>query len=39
MGKTLMMSAVTGNTRTEFGHEGMSLGLKCGELRGQNVEY
>ncbi len=35
MGKTVMMSAVTSNTRIEFGHEGMSLGLKCG----QNVEY
>lgn len=39
MGKTVMMSAVTGNVRIAFGHEGMSLGLKCGEIRGQNVEY
>lgn len=39
MGKTVMMSAITGNTRIEFGLEGMFLGLKCGEIRGQNVEY
>lgn len=38
MGKTVMMSAITGNARIEFGLEGMLLGLRCGEIRGQNVE-
>lgn len=37
MGKTVMMSVITGNTRIEFGQEEMSLGLKCGESWGQNV--
>lgn len=34
-----MMSAIAGNAGIEIGHGGMSLGLKCGEIRGQNVEY
>lgn len=37
--KKVMMSAITGNAMIELGHEGMFLGLKCGEFRGQNVEY
>lgn len=34
-----MMSAITGDAIIEVGHEGMFLVLKCGEIRGQNVEY
>lgn len=33
------MSAITGGAIIEVGHEGMFLVLKCGEIRGQNVEY
>lgn len=35
----MIMSAITGNAMIEFGHKGMFLGLKCGGIRGQNVEY